>query len=128
MLRIPESRLGAPRESLADLQSIQVRSHHGPALPQRSSLTTNPGRCTLYGMARIAGVSISSTEAKWLIEALRQIGRADDVTAAHAIERAVANLAPVDDLTRAERRAVLGVLVDPPNLGELRAKLARDPR
>ena len=79
-------------------------------------------------MARIAGVTISSTEAEWLIEALRQIGRADDVTAAHAIERALANLAPVDDLTTAERLAVLGVLVDPPNLGELRAKLARDAR
>jgi hypothetical protein len=79
-------------------------------------------------MARIAGVTVSSTEAEWLIEALRQTGRADDVTAAHAIERALAILAPVDDLTRAERLAVLRVLVAPPDLAELRCKLARDHR
>ena len=79
-------------------------------------------------MARIAGVTISSTEVEWLIEALRQTGRADDVTAAHAIERALADLASVDDLTPAERLAVLGVLLDPPNLAELRGKLARDHR
>ena len=79
-------------------------------------------------MPRIAGVTISSTEAEWLIKALRQTGRADDVTAAHAIEQVLTDLAPVDDLTPAERLAVLRVLLDPPNLAELGSKLARDHR
>ena len=77
-------------------------------------------------MARIAGVTIASADARWLIEALRAVGRADDVTAAHAIERAIRHLVPVDDLTQTERDAVIGCLSDPPSgLVPLRAALAR---
>jgi hypothetical protein len=76
-------------------------------------------------MARIAGVVVSRTDARSLIEELRQAGRADDATAAHAIERALARLAPVDDPTPPELRAVLARLDDPPTgLLDLRSQLA----
>ena len=78
-------------------------------------------------MARIAAVSIKNSDARSIIDSLRMVGRADDVTAAHAIERAIENLAPVDDLTPAERAAVVRVLDGAPaRFRELRAVLARD--
>ena len=49
--------------------------------------------------------------------------------AAHAIERAIRNLAPVDDLTPAERSTLLSALDGAPGrLRELRELLARTPR
>jgi hypothetical protein len=77
-------------------------------------------------MAWIATVRVSRADAMWIIESLRSTGRADDVTAAHAIERAMKQLAPVDDLTPAECNAVLTCLEDPPSsLAQLHGTLAR---
>ena len=71
------------------------------------------------------GHLVSTADARWLIEQLRVVGRADDVTAAHAIERAIRRLASIDDLTVRERDAILFALVDPPaGLVTLRGQLA----
>lgn len=78
----------------------------------------------------IQGVWVSGRSAWWLIDHLRSVGRADDVTAASAIEHAFLN----DDhvvrrLEAGEADAVLVGLLDATDgLVGLRGKLARDRR
>ena len=81
-------------------------------------------------MVEIQGVPVSWRDACWLIDHLRSVGRADDVTSAWAIEQAMLN----DDhivrgLEAGESDALLvGLLDAPAGLEGLRGKLARDRR
>ena len=61
---------------------------------------------------------------------LERVGRADDVTAAYVIDRALDLDEQAAPLSRDEHLAILSVLSDPPSprLAELRGALARDHR
>ncbi len=79
---------------------------------------------------RLAGIQINEADCRTLVDMLLRVGRADDLTAAAAIERGLGIDATIAALSIADRRAILGVLDDPPGggLAELRGKLARDHR
>ncbi len=80
-------------------------------------------------MREIEGVSITNQDGRWIVERLREIGRADDVTAAASIEYGVDNDIPVDWLNNAEKLSVMMILLDAPaSLARLRDTLARDHR
>ena len=80
-------------------------------------------------MGEIEGVSITSRDGRWIVDRLREVGRADDVTAAASIEHGLDDGHPVDWLTNGEKDALLSALIDcPDGLGELRGALARDLR
>ncbi len=80
-------------------------------------------------MARIEGVSVSDRDGWWLVDRLRASGRADDVTAACAIELAIEADEDLDGLTSAEKDAVILALAQHPvTLIKLRNQLARDLR
>ena len=81
-------------------------------------------------MLQICDVALPAVDAFALVDMLERVGRADDVTAAYIIERAVDRDELVAPLTQEERLAVLSVLDDPPSpcLAELRGVLARDHR
>jgi hypothetical protein len=75
---------------------------------------------------RLFGVPVAPEDALWLIDQ-RQVGRANDLTAAGMIEKGIRDELVAVALTVEERDAILGVLDDPPDrLAELRGKLARD--
>ncbi len=83
----------------------------------------------LRRVREIEGVTVSSRDGRWIIERLREIGRADDVTAAASIEHGLANNIPVDWLAEGEKISVMMALVDCPyGLAELRGTLAREIR
>ena len=78
-------------------------------------------------MLKIHDESVRRSDAFWLVDQLRIVGRADDATAAAAIERALMDEAPAVPLAERERDAVLACLEDPPEgLLELRRTLLRD--
>jgi hypothetical protein len=83
---------------------------------------------SVWSVARIAGVIVSDSDALWLVDELRMVGRADDVTAAWAIEAGIASGEAVEELTPAQELAVLLVLAYAPSvsLSILRRKLASD--
>jgi hypothetical protein len=62
----------------------------------------------------IQGEFISQASARWLVERLRAVGRADDVTAAWAIEQSLNDDLVVPELEKAESDAVLALLSDAP--------------
>jgi hypothetical protein len=75
----------------------------------------------------IAGIRVTDSDAWWLVDRLRQAGRADDATAAQTIEAAIHVNDDVSDLIDAEKDALLVTLLDPPDgLLELRSLLASD--
>ena len=70
---------------------------------------------------------VTPEDAAKIVELLRARGKADDITAAAAIEHGLEPDLYTVLLTPAERVAVLTVLVDPPDsLTALRGMLARD--
>jgi hypothetical protein len=72
---------------------------------------------------------VTHSNAWWLVDQLRVIGRADEATAAAAIEHALTDEAPGVTLTDRQCDAVLAALRNPPpGLFGLRAVLARDRR
>ena len=78
-------------------------------------------------MIAIQGEFISQASARWLVERLRAVGRADDVTAAWAIEQSLNDDLVVPELEEAESDAVLALLSDAPaGLVNLRRKLFSD--
>ncbi len=80
-------------------------------------------------MRAIEGVSITNRDGRWIVDRLREIGRADDVTAAASIEYGLDNDIPVDWLNNAEKLSVMMILLDAPaSLALLRDTLARDHR
>jgi hypothetical protein len=80
-------------------------------------------------VGEIEGVSITSRDGRWIVERLREVGRADDVTAAASIEHGLDNDIPIDWLTNAERLAVIMALIEAPgSFVELRATLAANLR
>ncbi len=80
-------------------------------------------------MARIEGVGISDRDGWWLVDRLRASGRADDVTAAYAIEAAIEADEELDCLTSAEKDAVILALAQHPvTLIKLRNQLGREKR
>jgi hypothetical protein len=79
------------------------------------------------GVAQIEGVSVTDRDGWWLVDRLRAAGRADDVTAAFAIELAIEADDDLDWLTPAEKDAVILALAQHPvTLIKLRTQLARD--
>ena len=80
-------------------------------------------------MGELEGVSITNREGRWILERLREVGRADDVTAAASIEHGLDNDIPIDWLTNAERLAVMMALIEAPeSFVELRKALASNLR
>ena len=80
-------------------------------------------------MFEIHDQQVTRSAAWWLVDQLRIIGRADEVTAAAAIEHALTEDDPGVLLSERERDAVLAVLDDPPqSLLRLRIALAKDRR
>ncbi len=81
-------------------------------------------------MIAIQGEFISQSSARWLVEHLRAVGRADDVTAAWAIEQSLIDDLVVPELEEAEADAVLALLSNAPPAGlvNLRRKLFSDVR
>lgn len=80
-------------------------------------------------MFEIHDESVSRSAAWWLVDQLRIVGRADEVTAAAAIEHALTDDDPGVLLSERERDAVLAALADPPqSLIRLRIALTRDQR
>lgn len=78
-------------------------------------------------MFEITGESVRCSDAWWLVDQLRIVGRADEATAAAAIENALTNESPGVPLTDGQRDAVLAALGDsPPGLLGLRGVLLRD--
>jgi hypothetical protein len=78
---------------------------------------------------RLYGVPVAPDHALWLVYKLRQVGRANDLTAANMIEKGLRDELVAVALTVEERDSILGVLDDPPDgLAELRGKLASDHR
>ncbi len=72
---------------------------------------------------------VSRWDGWWVVGRLRCVGRADETTAAEAIDRALTDRAQGVTLTAAECEAVLTVLIDPPDgLLGLRDELARHRR
>jgi hypothetical protein len=80
------------------------------------------------GRVRLAGIPINKADCRTLVDLLLRVGREDDLAAAAAIERGLATDATIIALSTSDRRAILGVLDDPPDGGlvELRGELARD--
>ena len=58
-------------------------------------------------MIQIAGIQVGETDVWWIVDRLLTIGRADDVTAAFAIETGVVAGQPIDELTPGQREAIL---------------------
>ncbi len=78
-------------------------------------------------MAQIAGIRVTDSDAWWIVDQLRTVGRADDATAAFALERGIIDDEPVDWLTPNQQQAIMLVLSKAPeSLVPLRRKLARD--
>ena len=55
----------------------------------------------------IAPIQVSETDVWWIVDQLLAIGRADDVTAAFAIENGILAGEPIDELTPGEQVAIL---------------------
>lgn len=82
-------------------------------------------------MAHIEGVAVSDGDAWWIVSCLRAVGRADDATAAFAIELALgaADDVDVDWLTPSQKDAILLALAGAPDsLLPLRSALAHEHR
>lgn len=76
---------------------------------------------------RLAGIHVNEADVKTLVDLLLRVGRADDLTAAAALERGLAINAVIVALSLNDCNAILGVLDDPPlGLVELRGELMRD--
>ena len=58
-------------------------------------------------MTQIAAIQVSETDVWWIVDQLFAIGRADDVTAAFAIENGVLAGEPIDELTPGQQAAIL---------------------
>jgi hypothetical protein len=79
-------------------------------------------------MFEICGTPVERSDAWWLVDELRTIGRADDVIAAATIESGLWHSDEVD-LSPSQREAVLDLLVScPVSLDGLRGTLLRDHR
>lgn len=77
-------------------------------------------------MMEMAGVKVALEDARTLVDLLMRVGRAIDLVAAEAIDRALESDADLVGLNIAMRRAILHVLDDPPpGLCELRGALLR---
>jgi hypothetical protein len=84
---------------------------------------------TVCGVVQIEGVRVTERDGRWLVDRLRAAGRADDVTAAYAIEVAIESGEESGCLTSAEKDAVIAALGQHPStLIKLRTQLARDLR
>ena len=78
-------------------------------------------------MARIEGVGVTDRDGWWLVDRLRAAGRADDVTAAYAIQIGLECGVETGCLTSFEKDAViLALWQHPVTLINLRTLLARD--
>ena len=81
----------------------------------------------LRRVGEIEGVEITNSDGRWIVARLRDVGRADDATAAVSIEHGLDFGYAIDWLTPAEKDAVMMVLaMSPPSLRRLRDSLARD--
>lgn len=79
-------------------------------------------------MVNIGGVHVTESDAYWIIDRLRAVGRADDATAAHAIEVGIDFEQPVG-LDDVQQVAVMMSLAGAPeSLMPLRRTLARNHR
>ena len=77
-------------------------------------------------VAEIAGIPVSDSDAWWIVDELLTIGRADDVTAAFAIESGVWSGEPIDGFTLGQQEAILLALTYAnARLDPLREVLAR---
>ena len=77
-------------------------------------------------MVEIAAAELTDSEACCILDQLRTSGRADDSTAATAIEYGITHAEPID-LTPGQELAILFVLAGAPNrLESLRDNLARN--
>jgi hypothetical protein len=77
----------------------------------------------------LCGVQISRSDAWWIVDQLRTIGRADDAVCALGIEQALLDDLESVDLAPSRRQSVLGVLTNcPRTLTTLRVALIRDDR
>ena len=78
----------------------------------------------------MAGVEISGSDGRTLVDLLMRIGRDADLALAHRIERGFSRQVQIIEVSPEERDLLLGVLDDPPeeSLAELRDALARDHR
>jgi hypothetical protein len=63
----------------------------------------------------IQGEPVRCRDAWWLVDQLRIVGRADEATAAAAIENAITQDLPGVMLTGGQQEAVLAVLGNPPD-------------
>ena len=78
-------------------------------------------------MVEIAAIEVTNSDAWWIVDQLRTSGRADDTTAASAIEYGITHDEAIDSLTPEQELALLFVLAGGPNrLESLRDNLARD--
>ena len=72
---------------------------------------------------------MSKSDAWWIVDRLRTVGRADDATAAFALELGITADEPIDWLTPAQQDAVMLSLANAPSsLKPLRRTLARNHR
>lgn len=78
-------------------------------------------------MLRLAGIPIMEADVRTLIDLLMRSGRAEEIFAATLLQTALSRGSTLVALTLTERRAILGVLDDPPHeLSELRSALLRE--
>ena len=87
----------------------------------------NVSRSYAWWVGEIEGVSIADSDGRWIVARLREVGRADDATAAASIEHGLDTGNAIDWLSPGEKDAVMMVLADAPDsLRLLRVTLARD--
>jgi hypothetical protein len=76
----------------------------------------------------VAGIEVSGTDGRTLVDLLLRIGRDGDLALAHRIERGFSRQNPTLELSNSESDHLLGVLDDPatPGLAKLRAALIQE--
>jgi len=76
---------------------------------------------------RMAGIPVSETDCRTLVDLLLRVGRDDDLALAQRIDRNLEREVKIMALSPDERTTLLVVLDDPPDsLTELRGQLARE--
>ena len=99
----------------------------GTTEPFRDDLAPISFVRNVRSVAQIVGIRVTDSDAWWIVDELRTIGRADDATAAFVIERGLARNEPIDCLTADQEQAVmLALTYAPVSLEPLRRKLARN--
>ncbi len=112
------------------LQEHEWRVHEGCRVDRSRAYRELASIALVLNVRRvveIAGIPVNDSDAWWIVDELLTIGRADDVTAAWAIEVGVTAGEPIDWLTLDQKEAiVLALTYAPARLDPLRLKLARD--